>query len=125
MFRTIGTFVKVQQLLTSTSSTRLKATSTHFPRGSHLPLAPAPDPENRSQVFLKTVYNAEHNRTDGTPGYGASALAASLFCELVPTAAHFSQAIAHVVNYYLDAEKTNTEGGSSQTCCIEEQNWRC
>ncbi len=64
-----------------------------------------PDPENRSQVFLKTVYNAEHNRTDGTPGHSASALAASLFCELVPTAAHFSQAIAHVVNYYLDAEK--------------------
>ncbi|KAK0500480.1 heme peroxidase [Armillaria luteobubalina] len=64
-----------------------------------------PDPENRSQVFLKTVYNTEHNHTDGTPGYGPSALAASLFCEVVPTAAHFSQAIAHVVNYYLDTEK--------------------
>ncbi|KAK0204782.1 heme peroxidase [Desarmillaria ectypa] len=64
-----------------------------------------PDPENRSQVFLKSVYKAEHNRTDGTPGHSASALAASLFCELVPTAAHFSQAIAHVVNYYLDVDR--------------------
>ncbi|ESK85272.1 heme peroxidase [Moniliophthora roreri MCA 2997] len=29
-------------------------------------------------------------------------LAASLFCEVVPTAAHFSQALAHVINFYLD-----------------------
>ncbi|KAK0469796.1 heme peroxidase [Desarmillaria tabescens] len=64
-----------------------------------------PDPENRSKTFLKNVYKAEHNRTDGTPGHSASALAASLFCELVPTAAHFSQAIAHVVNYYLDVDR--------------------
>lgn len=63
------------------------------------------DPENHAQLFLKSVYKAEHNLTDGSPGHSASALAASLFCELVPTAAHFSQAIAHVVNYYLDVEK--------------------
>ncbi|EEB99351.1 hypothetical protein MPER_00984, partial [Moniliophthora perniciosa FA553] len=29
-------------------------------------------------------------------------LAASLFCEVVPTAAHFSQALAHAINFYLD-----------------------
>jgi hypothetical protein len=33
-------------------------------------------------------------------------LAAALFTEVVPTAAHWTQAIAHVVDYYLDDSRT-------------------
>ncbi|KAF4584995.1 hypothetical protein EYR40_001821 [Pleurotus pulmonarius] len=34
-------------------------------------------------------------------------LAAALFAEVVPTSAHFSQSIAHVVNFYLDDARAN------------------
>ena len=34
-------------------------------------------------------------------------MAAQAFSAVVPTAAHFSHAIAHVVNFYLDDDKQN------------------
>jgi hypothetical protein len=43
--------------------------------------------------FLNKLHDSEPDLTE---------LAAALFTEVVPTAAHWSQAIAHVVNYYLD-----------------------
>lgn len=60
-----------------------------------------PDLENHYLDFLKSVYT----NTDDTPGHGESALAAPPFCTVVPTAAPFSQVVAHVVNYYLDEER--------------------
>ncbi|KAG7089000.1 hypothetical protein E1B28_012947 [Marasmius oreades] len=56
------------------------------------------DPEDRSREFLFQLY-----QTRGTTGL--SALADAIFCEVVPTAAHFSQAVAHVINYFLNEEK--------------------
>ncbi|KAJ7182581.1 heme peroxidase [Mycena crocata] len=46
-----------------------------------------------SLPFLTGLYSEESNLTE---------LAAALFTEVVPTAAHWSQALAHVVNFYLD-----------------------
>jgi linoleate 10R-lipoxygenase len=53
-----------------------------------------------SHKFLKRVREAG---TDFT----TTELAAQVFSAVVPTAAHFSQAIAHVVNFYLDDDKQN------------------
>jgi hypothetical protein len=48
--------------------------------------------------FLKRV-------RDIRTGFSNKELAAQAFSAVVPTAAHFSQAIAHVVNFYLDDDK--------------------
>jgi len=45
-------------------------------------------------AFLETL----HDKRDGKP---ADHLAAALFCLVVPTAAHWAQSVAHVINYYL------------------------
>ncbi|KAJ6467001.1 heme peroxidase [Mycena sanguinolenta] len=52
-----------------------------------------------SLPFLKELHAQHHDLTD---------LAAALFTEVVPTAAHWSQAVAHVVNYYLDDSRMQT-----------------
>ncbi|KAL0576476.1 hypothetical protein V5O48_005487, partial [Marasmius crinis-equi] len=56
------------------------------------------DPDDYSRDFLKQLWK---NRG----GADAETLADALFCEVVPTAAHFAQAVAHVVNYYLDENR--------------------
>ncbi|KAF7369153.1 hypothetical protein MVEN_00242500 [Mycena venus] len=48
-----------------------------------------------SLPFLNKLYKAQ-------PDLDPTNLAAALFTEVVPTAAHWAQAIAHTVNYYLD-----------------------
>ena len=52
------------------------------------------DPEDYSRDFLKQLWE-DRGAAD------AATLADALFCEVLPTAAHFSQALAHVVDYYL------------------------
>jgi len=55
--------------------------------------------ENRdSHKFLTRVLRAGKDFT-------TEELAAHLFAAVVPTAAHFSQIIAHVVNFYIDSDK--------------------
>ncbi|KAK7052388.1 heme peroxidase [Favolaschia claudopus] len=49
-----------------------------------------------SMPFLNELYTKYPDLTN---------LATALFTEVVPTAAHWSQAIAHVVNHYLDASR--------------------
>jgi linoleate 10R-lipoxygenase len=51
-----------------------------------------------SHKFLKRIHEARTNVT-------TEKLAAQVFSAVVPTAAHFSQMIAHVVNFYLDDDK--------------------
>lgn len=53
------------------------------------------DPEDRSREFLKQLY-VKRGVTD------SQTIAAAIFCEVAPTAAHFSQSLAQAVNYYLD-----------------------
>ncbi|KIK63913.1 hypothetical protein GYMLUDRAFT_40125 [Collybiopsis luxurians FD-317 M1] len=48
--------------------------------------------------FLETLHRDHGNKS-------ANELAAALFCQVVPTAAHWSQSVAHVINYYLDASR--------------------
>ena len=43
--------------------------------------------------FLNKLYAENHAAED---------IAIALFTEVVPTAAHWSQALAHIVNFYLD-----------------------
>ncbi|KAK1222481.1 hypothetical protein PQX77_014662, partial [Marasmius sp. AFHP31] len=52
------------------------------------------DPQDYSREFLKQLW-ADRGAAD------AATLADALFCEVLPTAAHFSQALAHAVDYYL------------------------
>jgi len=51
--------------------------------------------DDHSHEFLKKLHAAGKGR-------GHNELAASLFAEVVPTAAHFSQILSHVINFYLD-----------------------
>ncbi|KAJ7191786.1 heme peroxidase [Mycena pura] len=52
------------------------------------------DSERSQRVpFLNKLYAENHNAED---------IAVALFAEVVPTAAHWSQALAHIVNFYLD-----------------------
>ncbi|KAJ6553669.1 heme peroxidase [Mycena sp. CBHHK59/15] len=52
-----------------------------------------------SEPFLKKLDSLDSDSTK---------LATSLFAEVVPTAAHWSQALAHVVNFYLDDGRQQT-----------------
>ncbi|KAF7368716.1 hypothetical protein MVEN_00196300 [Mycena venus] len=62
--------------------------------GSYIRIADANrDSLADSLPFLNKLYKAHPDLKD---------LAVALFIEVVPTAAHWTQAIAHVVNYYLD-----------------------
>lgn len=45
-------------------------------------------------AFLETLHDKRN-------GVSADQLAAALFCLVVPTAAHWAQSVAHVINYYL------------------------
>ncbi|KAL0563971.1 hypothetical protein V5O48_018086 [Marasmius crinis-equi] len=57
------------------------------------------DSEDDSRGLLKKLWEYRGGADD-------EMLANALFCEVVPTAAHFAQAVAHVVNYYLDENRT-------------------
>jgi linoleate 10R-lipoxygenase len=52
-------------------------------------------PHGKRTAFLETLHEKHGSMS-------ADQLAAALFCLVVPTAAHWSQSVAHVVNYYLD-----------------------
>lgn len=56
----------------------------------------------KSHGFLKQLIEASSS-SQPRP----KELAAALFAEVVPTSAHFSQSIAHVVNFYLDDARAN------------------
>ncbi|KAL0070995.1 hypothetical protein AAF712_001553 [Marasmius tenuissimus] len=61
------------------------------------------DSQDYSREFLKQLW-ADRGAAD------AATLADALFCEVLPTAAHFSQALAHAVDYYLgDGEERKKE----------------
>ncbi|KAJ7176578.1 heme peroxidase [Mycena filopes] len=53
----------------------------------------------QSGPFLNKLYNLSEDGAD---------LVAALFSEVVPTAAHWSQALAHVVDFYLDDKQAQT-----------------
>ncbi|KAJ7040815.1 heme peroxidase [Mycena alexandri] len=57
----------------------------------------------QSKPFLDKLYKLSEDL-----GQDGADLVAALFTEIVPTAAHWSQAIAHVVNFYLDAPQSET-----------------
>ncbi|KAJ7768506.1 heme peroxidase [Mycena metata] len=57
----------------------------------------------QSKPFLDELHRVSEER-----GQDDADLVAALFTEIVPTAAHWSQAIAHVVNFYLDAPQSET-----------------
>ncbi|KAJ7768386.1 heme peroxidase [Mycena metata] len=57
----------------------------------------------QSKPFLDKLYKVSEEL-----GQDDADLVAALFTEIVPTAAHWSQAIAHVVNFYLDAPQSET-----------------
>lgn len=54
---------------------------------------------NNSDTFLKQLLAARRT-------HPPNQIAASLFSEVIPTAALYSKAIAHVVNFYLDNDRT-------------------
>ncbi|KAF5391021.1 hypothetical protein D9757_003939 [Collybiopsis confluens] len=58
-------------------------------------------PTEERTTFLDSLY---HSRG----GKSISELAAALFCVVVPIAAHWSQSVVHVVNYYLEVSKAST-----------------
>lgn len=57
---------------------------------------------DHSDEFLKTLVDATGSHSGNSALDG---LAGSLFASVVPTAAVFSQIIAHVVDFYLDKDK--------------------
>ncbi len=57
---------------------------------------------DRSEGFLNVLVEATGSQSSDS---ALDSLANSLFASVVPTAALFSQIIAHVVNFYLDADK--------------------
>ncbi|KAF9070659.1 heme peroxidase [Rhodocollybia butyracea] len=67
---------------------------------SHLNLAR--HASSRKPIFLETLHDKRGKMS-------SDELAAALFCAVVPTAAHWSQSIAHIVNYYLDAPQQQRE----------------
>ncbi|KAK7062576.1 hypothetical protein VNI00_000064 [Paramarasmius palmivorus] len=74
--------------------------------------------KDNSRKFLKQLWASRETKEPAE-------LAASLFCEVVPTAAHFSQAIAHVINFYLDEGRDNDRAeivALSSTHTPESQN---
>lgn len=55
--------------------------------------------KKRSHDFLKAVRDAGNK-------WSHEQIASYIFAEVVPTAAHFSQTLAHVVNFYLRPDQT-------------------
>ncbi|KAJ6567751.1 heme peroxidase [Mycena vulgaris] len=75
-----------------------KVVTGHLRRGSSLPFMDGAHKSLADSLpFLSKLHAKEDDLDD---------LAVSLFTEVVPTAAHWSQAIAHVVNFYLDDSRT-------------------
>lgn len=91
----VSTFAEVLQLA-SPHFEKIKNTfSNLIERLNHVHMQ-----DERSHVFLAQVLKA----FDGKP-VSSKELAAYVFAAVVPTAAHFSQAVTHVVDFYLDEDK--------------------
>ncbi|KAJ3785898.1 heme peroxidase [Lentinula aff. detonsa] len=78
-------FIKDVKVHLETESGFISNTLSHFKK----PFAERP-------AFLEELHKQGHERR-------ADELATALFCAVVPTAAHWAQDVAHIVNYYIEA----------------------